>query len=174
MNIIDPYLKQVSAVANLMNILFIKIQYSKNSTEQNCVDWTKRLKKHLQLPETICAINYSGWASDLGGIINLVDRQLLSLSRSERPPFSSLVDNTIARSTIDMPWRNFLRPEFRKKFYREVCPSFRRHLNFLKTQCRTGRKKPPCQSHHDSFSRFYRTPTCDRQTVTDRHRPTQL
>ena len=26
------------------------IQYSKNSKEQNYVDWTERLKKHLQLP----------------------------------------------------------------------------------------------------------------------------
>jgi len=28
----------------------IQIQYSKNSKEQNCVDWTERLKEHLQLP----------------------------------------------------------------------------------------------------------------------------
>jgi len=27
-----------------------QIQYSKNSKEQNCVDWTERLEKHLQLP----------------------------------------------------------------------------------------------------------------------------
>ena len=26
------------------------IQYSLNSKEQNCVDWTERLKEHLQLP----------------------------------------------------------------------------------------------------------------------------
>jgi len=37
-----------------MNEYFIfysssQIQYSKNSNEQNCVDWTERLKKHLQL-----------------------------------------------------------------------------------------------------------------------------
>jgi len=38
---------------------------------------------------TICAINYSGRASELGGIIDLVDRGRPSLSRSERPPFSS-------------------------------------------------------------------------------------
>ena len=31
----------------------------------------------------------SGRASELGGIIDLVDRRLPSLSRSERPPFSS-------------------------------------------------------------------------------------
>jgi len=38
---------------------------------------------------TICAINYSGRASELGCIIDLVDRRRPSLSRSERPPFSS-------------------------------------------------------------------------------------
>jgi len=29
--------------------LSTQIQCSKNSKEQNCVDWTERLKKHLQL-----------------------------------------------------------------------------------------------------------------------------
>jgi len=42
----------------------------------------------------------------------------------------------IARSTIDMPWRNFPSPEFKKKFQSEV-PLF---LN------RSGRKKPSCQN----------------------------
>ena len=34
-----------------MNILFIStdMQHSRNSKEQNCVDWAERLKKHLQL-----------------------------------------------------------------------------------------------------------------------------
>ena len=39
-------------------------------------------------------INYSGRASELEGIINLVDQWLSSLSRCERPPWSSEVDNT--------------------------------------------------------------------------------
>jgi len=34
-------------------------------------------------------INYSGRASELGGIIDLVDRRRPSLSHSERPPFSA-------------------------------------------------------------------------------------
>jgi len=36
------------------NIVFIKtdIQYSENSKEQNCVDWTGRLKKHVQHTHT--------------------------------------------------------------------------------------------------------------------------
>ena len=67
---------------------------------------------------TIYAINYSGRASELGGIIDLVDRRRSSLSRSERPPFSSQVDNTFL--TMDTPLRNFLRPEFTTKFQREV------------------------------------------------------
>jgi len=38
---------------------------------------------------TICAINYSGRASELRDVIDLVDRRRSSLSRCERPPFSS-------------------------------------------------------------------------------------
>jgi len=34
-------------------ILSTQIQYSKNSKKQNSVDWTERLKKHLQLPYKI-------------------------------------------------------------------------------------------------------------------------
>ena len=30
--------------------LSTQIQYSKNSKEQNSVNWTEKLKKHLQLP----------------------------------------------------------------------------------------------------------------------------
>ena len=38
-------------VYNLLNILFINTDtISNNSKEQNCVDWTERLKEHLQLP----------------------------------------------------------------------------------------------------------------------------
>ena len=37
---------------------------------------------------TICAINYSGRASELGGTVNLVDRRRSSLSRSVHPAFS--------------------------------------------------------------------------------------
>jgi len=35
-----------------MNIYYssTQTQYSENSKEQNCVDWTETLKKHLQLP----------------------------------------------------------------------------------------------------------------------------
>jgi len=31
--------------------LSTQVQYSKNSKEQNCVDWTERLKKHLNCPK---------------------------------------------------------------------------------------------------------------------------
>jgi len=47
---------------------------------------------HFQRPRqslTIYAINCSGRASELGGIINLVDRRRSSLSRLEQLPFSS-------------------------------------------------------------------------------------
>ena len=58
-------------------------------------------------------------------------------------------------------------PEFGAKFEREVAYS-RRYQNFLTTQCRRSRTKLPCQNQPDSFSRFDRTPTCDRH----RHRAT--
>jgi len=54
--------------------------------------------------------NYSGRASQLGGIINSVDRRRrYSLSRSERRHLSQA--KLIAHST----WRNFLSPEFGSK-----------------------------------------------------------
>jgi len=42
----------------------------------------------IRLILTTSAINYSGRASELGGIINLADQRRSSLPRSERPPFS--------------------------------------------------------------------------------------
>ena len=47
---------------------------------------------------TIIVISYSGRASELGVIVNIVDWRRPSLSRSERPPFSSYVGNTFRRS----------------------------------------------------------------------------
>ena len=50
---------------------------------------------------TISAINYSGRATELGGIVNSVDRRRSSSSRSERPPFSSYhARQSIYRSEI--------------------------------------------------------------------------
>ena len=45
-------------------------------------------------------------------------------------------------------------------------------VRFL-TQSSIDGRKLPCRNHLDSFSRFDRTPTCDRQTDTDGHRQTQ-
>ena len=50
------------------------------------------------------------------------------------------------------------------KFPRRKYPCFCRYANFLLTQCRIGRRKLTWQNQLDSFSRFDRTPTCDRQT----------
>ena len=49
-------------------------------------------------------INYSGRASELGGIVNLVDRRRSSLSGSERPLSQA---KSITRSTIDLSWRKY-------------------------------------------------------------------
>ena len=52
--------------------------------------WLTRVTKSCcRQSLTICATNYSGRASELGGIIDLVDQRRPSLSRSERPSFSS-------------------------------------------------------------------------------------
>jgi len=61
-------------------------QLPRNSAEITCRSTTKSCCRQSL---AICAINYSGRPSRLGGIINLVDRRQPSLSRSERPPFSS-------------------------------------------------------------------------------------
>jgi len=70
-------------------------------------------------------------------------------------PSISFVDNT-----IDLPWRNFLSPEFGTNF-----------RNFLISQRVRGRTKPPCQkkpsSNWPAISYFDRTPTCDRHRQTD-------
>ena len=63
-------------------------------------------------------MNYSGRASELEGIVN-------SVVTDDGPVYHALSVHLsrakmTARSTIDMRWRNFLSPEFRKKFQREV------------------------------------------------------
>ena len=82
-------------------------------------------------------INYSGRASELGCIINLVDRRLSSLSRAERPLSPAKL---IARNHVR---RLICRGEVRS--WKKVSEGNTRHfcwyLNFLKTQCRIGRKK---------------------------------
>ena len=60
----------------------------------------------------------------------------------------------IALSTIDMPKQNFISPEFGTKFQREV------HL-FLEIE------SSHAKNQLESFTRFDRAPTCDRQTDTD-------
>ena len=65
--------------------------------------------------------------------------------------------------------RNFPGPKLgKKKFQRKDSLSFGVYPNFLTTQCRIDRGKIPCQNQLDSFSRFDRTSTCDRQTQTQR------
>ena len=56
----------------------------------SCRQLTRATKSCCRQRLTICAINYSGRASELGDIVNLVDRRRpISLSRSERLPFLS-------------------------------------------------------------------------------------
>ena len=55
-----------------------------------------------------------------------------------------------------------------EKSSRRKYPYVCRCLNFFKTSCRTGQKKPPCQNQIILSICLDRKPTCDRQT--DRHR----
>jgi len=103
------------------------------TTSIGCHWLTRATKSCCRQSLTICAINYSGRASELGGIIDLVDQRRSNLSRCEHRHLSRA--KLITRLTIDMLWKNFLSLEFRK--YPYVC----RYLNFLKTQCRTGHQR---------------------------------
>ena len=85
-------------------------------------------------------------------IVNIVDRRRSSLSRCERPPLSSNVDDTFRQSTYR--GEIFLCPELRTKFQRNPYFCRYRYLNFVKTHCRIGRKKPPCQKPARSVQPF--------------------
>jgi len=67
-------------------------------TSISCRQLTRATESCCRHSLTICAINCSGRASELAGIVNLVDRRLPSLSRCEHPPFSGSIDNTLRRS----------------------------------------------------------------------------
>jgi len=145
---------------------------------------------------TITVINYSGRASELGGIVNLVDWRRSSLSRSERPPFprAKLITRFDDRSRGEIFKIQRLGNSSREKYpyfvdishfvttrcvvcrgeifkiqrsgnsSREKYPYFVDISHFVTTRCVVCRRKHACQNHPDSFSRFDRTPTCDRQT----------
>jgi len=63
-------------------------------------------------------MNYSGRAPERGDVVNLIDRRLCSLSRYKRRHLCRA--KLTALSTIDLPRRKFLIPEFRIKIQREV------------------------------------------------------
>ena len=83
-----------------------------------------------------------------------IDRRRCQLIR----PLTISVDNT-----IDLPWRNF--SEFRTEFQWEV-PVFLKVPEFLITHYRIGKSEAPVPKNQlHSFSRFDRSPTCDRHSV---------
>ena len=81
--------------------------------------------------------------------------------------FWSFVDNA-----IDLPWRNFLSPEFGTMFHSEV-PLLGRYPKFLynNTVWDRRRKRHICQ--HDSTSRFDTIPACGGRTDGHRRQHTQ-
>ena len=89
---------------------------------------------------TISAINCSGRASELGGIVNLVDRRRSSLSRT----LLELSRRSICRGEI------FWVRSLEKKFQEEV-PLFCGYMNFLKTLVE---KKTQCQKPDYSVHQF--------------------
>jgi len=110
--------------------------------------------------------NAVGRMSTVASIVNVVWPATVDSLSQWPSTFVELSWQHVA--TIDVPWRNFLSPEYGTKFQREV-PLFWRYQNFLKIQSRIGRRKLPCQkTQFDSFIRFDRTPTCN----SHRHRTT--
>jgi len=105
-------------------------------------------------------INYSGRASELGGIVNSVDRRRSSLSRYDRSPFSSKsitgFDDryAVAKFSRSGVWDKV--PEGSTLIFGDVRISFQHSV-------RQVERKLPCQNQLDSFSRFDRTPTCNTQ-----------
>ena len=82
----------------------------------SAVSLTRATKSCCRQSLTICVMNYSGRASELGGTVNVVDRRP-SLSRSKR----RYVSRAKLITRFDMPWwQNFLSPELGEKFPREV------------------------------------------------------
>ena len=65
----------------------------------------------------------------------------------------SFVDNK-----IDLPWRNFLSPEVRVKFQREVPLFLGRQLNILVTLI--DRRKLPCQTRSSAIAEGPRDASC--------------
>ena len=96
--------------------------------------------------------------STVAGVIHTLDRRRLLL-------------------TTDLPWRNFLSPEFGAKFQTEV-PLFLGYPNFLKTRFKIGQRELPCQNLVLSLQSFrYNTGLLrtDRRTDTPRqHIPAAL
>ena len=80
----------------------------------------------------------------------------------------SFVDNA-----IDLPWRNFLRPEFGAKFQRNLgsTPIFWDTVNFLNAQSGLGGRKPPCQKQtYPVVSIQYRLVTDGHMMTANMHR----
>jgi len=67
---------------------------SENKQVSAVANWPAQQNRAVDRGWRSPVINDSGRASELEGIINLVDQWLSSLSRCERPPWSSEVDNT--------------------------------------------------------------------------------
>ena len=68
----------------------------------------------------------------------------------------------IERSTIDICRGEISSESGKSSGWKYAC--FCRYLNYLKAQCMTSLKKPPCQNQINSFIPFGITPTCDTQT----------
>jgi len=136
------------------------------TTTTNTANWPARQNHAVDRAWRSPVIKYSSAASELGGIVNLVDRRQSSLSCSERPPFSSQVGiGNMFRQWIRRD--EICRVRSLGKRPREKVPLFCRYRNFVKTNCTIGRKQPACQKPPRPGQPCTRTPTCDGQTQTD-------
>ena len=88
-----------------------------------------------------------------------------TVHRRERPS-TSCVDYI-----IDLPWRNFLSPEFGAKFQREVLLVLEVYPNFIIAQFRINQRKLPCPKKTSSIRLVV---SIQYRLVTDRQRDRQM
>ena len=130
-------------------------------------NWPARQKSCCRHSLTICAINYSGRASELGGIVNLVDRRQSCLLQSE---LSLSRAKLITRFDDGYAMAKFSKSRVWSKIPEGSAVIFEGTWTSLKDSVGMVEGSYHAKNQLDSFIRFDRTPTCDRQTDTDGHR----
>ena len=126
------------------------MQYTAAFTCISCREPTRATKSCCRQSLMISVINYSGRPSEL----NIADQRQSSLSHPERHVHLSR-PKLAARSTIGMPWQNFL-------------STVKSSWISLKHRDELVEKSFHAKNQINPFISFDRTPSCDRHRQTDR------